>query len=69
MAESTSLISSNTPSSVSLSGTYKFHNGTMMIPSGSTVPAPTADAQIYWVPPSGALCVASGTRWVVFTLS
>jgi len=69
MADTRYILSSNTPSTVTMSGTYTFHNGVMTIPSGSTLPEATVDAQLYWVPPSGALCIASGTSWVVFTLS
>jgi hypothetical protein len=72
MAEYTQfLITSNQAASVALSGTYTFSNATMVVPSGATLPVATVDGQVFWVPPSGALCIASGVAgtWVKFLLS
>jgi hypothetical protein len=52
-----------------MTGTYDYRGGTFQVPSGANPPAATAGAQIFFVPASGVLLVASGTTWVSFSLA
>lgn len=63
MAITEYILSSNTPSSVDLSGTYNFVNSIMCVPSGTGVVAIDGTAQIRFITNSGVLVISNGNSW------
>lgn len=68
MVYTQTFLSDNNPSGTPLSGTYVFQAGTVLIPSGATLPVGTHAGQIIWINPSGKLGLFTGSTWIVVNL-